>query len=261
MNIKRATVMVPNMLTVGNMGLGFFAIVAAFDDRWVAAPVAIFIAHVMDMLDGRIARWMKATSHFGAEFDSFADWISFGIAPGLMIYWLALKDYGKPGFLLSFFYIFAGACRLARFNVKAAQPADETGGMHFSGLPMPAAGGFIAVLVLLCGLFQSGHQGRTMNLIYHQVPVLRTAIPVIVLAIGFLMISNVQYATFKKRHFLQPQSIQALVMILFVFFMIYAYPQNTIFILYSGYILWGLLNTVVRMYRMKRKPLLNESEK
>src|SRR5947207_1636357 len=121
MNIKKAGGMVPNLFTVLNMALGFFAILASFENRWIAAPTAIFVAHAMDIMDGRMARWMKVTSPFGGEFDSFADWISFGIAPGIMVYLLALRDFGKLGFLLTFLYVFSGAVRLARFNVKSAE--------------------------------------------------------------------------------------------------------------------------------------------
>ncbi len=251
MNI-RARSMVPNMFTVMNMALGFFAILAALEGRWVAAPTAIFIAHVMDILDGRLARWLKVTSPFGGEFDSFADWMSFGIAPALMVYFLALKDYGRLGFLLTFFFIFAGAFRLARFNLKSAE-GDGGPSLMFSGLPIPVAGGFIAVLVLLFGLYQTEHQGRTMSLIYRQVPVLRSAIPVIVFGLALLMMSKVPFTTFKRTHFFRPQSTVMLMVMLFVCFMIYAYPQNTIFILYTGYIVWGLVSMVVRAYRLRKK--------
>src|SRR5206468_3521831 len=86
--LGRATGVLPSLFTVGNMALGFFAIMSAFNERWIAAPTAIFVAHVMDILDGRVARWMGTSSRFGGEFDSFADWISFGIAPGTMVYLL-----------------------------------------------------------------------------------------------------------------------------------------------------------------------------
>lgn len=155
--------MLPNLITVANMFLGFFAIMMALDHRWVAASAAIFVAHACDILDGRIARWIGHTSRFGIEYDSFADWISFGIAPALMVYLLALKDFGKAGLLLTFFYILCGALRLARFNVKSME-TGETSGLHFTGLPIPGAGGFIAILVLLFGLYAENHQGRTMGL-------------------------------------------------------------------------------------------------
>src|SRR5205814_1086006 len=158
------------------------------------------------------------------------------------------------GFLLSFFYVLCGALRLARFNLKAAEP-EGSGGLTFTGLPIPGAGGFIAVLVLLFGLYESGHQGRTMRLLYNQTPYLRAGIPVIVFGISLLMISRIQYVTFKKTHFFRPQSLRTFLITVFVSFMIYAYPQNTIFILYVSYILWGLIGTVWRAYRLRAKDL------
>jgi len=250
-SIRKATVMVPSLFTVGNMAMGFFAITAAFDSRWIAAPIAIFVAHLMDILDGRLARWLGQSSHFGGEFDSFADWISFGLAPGIMIYLLVLKDFGKPGFLLAFFYVLAGAFRLARFNVKSVETV-EGGSHHFTGLPIPGAGGFIAVLVLLFGLFDDGRQGRTMNLIYNHIPFLRAGIPIIVFGLSLLLISKLEYATFKKVHIFRPKSLRTFLITLFGIFMVYAYPQNTIFILYASYILWGIIATSWRVYRLRR---------
>jgi len=250
-NIRKATAVVPNLFTVANMALGFFAIVAAFDRRWVAAPIAIFVAHIFDILDGRVARWMGQASPFGGEFDSFADWISFGLAPGIMIYILVLKDFGKMGFLLAFFYVLAGALRLARFNIQAAN-GDETNSSNFIGLPIPGAGGFIAVLVLLFGLFQTGNQGKTLDIIYNQIPFLRQGIPVIIFSLALLQISKIQYSNFKRTRLFHPKSLRTFLITLFVMFMIYAYPQNTIFFLYLGYILWGLVNTMVRTYKIRR---------
>lgn len=259
MNIKHATNMVPNMFTVGNMALGFFAILAAFDGRWLAAPTAIFIAHAMDILDGRVARWMRVSSPFGGEFDSFADWISFGIAPGIMVFLLALRDYGRLGFLLTFFYVFAGAFRLARFNLKAHEESGPS--LMFSGLPIPVAGGFIAILVLLFGLYQQDHPGRTLPFLYRQIPILKTGIPIIVFTLAFLMISKVPFSTFKRTHFFRPQSYPTFMIMLFVCFMIYAFPENTIFFLYTGYILFGLFAMAVRAYRIRRHPKLEEPAK
>jgi CDP-diacylglycerol--serine O-phosphatidyltransferase len=250
--LSRATGMVPNLFTVANMALGFFAIMAAIDGQWLLAPSCIFVAHIMDILDGRVARWMGLSSRFGGEFDSFADWVSFGIAPSVMVYLLALKDFGKLGFLLSFFFVLCGALRLTRFNLKAAESPSGPSS-NFTGLPIPGAGGFLAILVLLCGLSESGQRGRTMYLLYQNVPHLRGAIPGIVFLLALLMISKVEYAAFKKTKLFRPQSMQALIISLFVIFLIYAYPENTIFILYSSYILWGVINTGWRAYRLRSK--------
>jgi CDP-diacylglycerol--serine O-phosphatidyltransferase len=250
----KARVFLPSLFTVGNMFMGFYAILSAVKGDWIAAPTAIFIGHVLDILDGRVARWFNMTTRFGGEFDSFADWISFGIAPAVMVYLLALREYGKAGFLLAFFYVLCGALRLTRFNLKAAEAEhDAAPSMHFTGLPIPGAGGFLAMLVLLFGLSESGHQGRTMSLLYNRVPYLQEAIPVIVFVLALLMVSKVQYTTFKKTHFFRPQSLPTFMIMLFCVFMIYLYPQNTLFIIYTTYILWGLLTTAWRVYNLRRK--------
>jgi CDP-diacylglycerol---serine O-phosphatidyltransferase len=167
------------------------------------------------------------------------------------VYLLALRDYGKLGFLLSFLFLLCGALRLARFNLKSAQ-SEGAPSPAFVGLPIPGAGGCVAMLVLLVGFYQSGHQGRMGNTLYGFVPFLRKMIPVIVFGLSLLMISKVQYANFKKTHLFRPQSLRTFMIMIFVFFMIYAYPQNTIFILYSAYILWGILGTLWRAYKLGR---------
>jgi CDP-diacylglycerol---serine O-phosphatidyltransferase len=249
--LRKATIFLPNLFTVMNMALGFYAIVAAIDHKWTQAAAGVFVGHVMDIIDGRLARFIGGSSKFGGEFDSFADLVSFGVAPAVMIYLLALKDYGKLGFLLAFLFVLCGALRLARFNLKSSQP-DGSPSPSFVGLPIPGAGGCVAMLVLLVGYYQVGHQGRMTGALYDTLPVIRKIIPVIVFSLALLMISKVQYANFKKTHLFRPQSLRTFMVTVFVFFMIYAYPQNTIFILYSAYILWGILNTVWRAYRLRR---------
>lgn len=248
-NLKKATVFLPNLFTVMNMALGFYAIISAVNHNWTQAAVGVFVGHIMDIIDGRLARFIGGSSKFGGEFDSFADLVSFGVAPAVMIYLLALKDYGKLGFLLAFLFVLCGALRLARFNLKSS---EGTPSPSFVGLPIPGAGGAIAMIVLLVGYYQVGHQGRMGNTLYDLVPLLHKAIPVIVFSLALLMISKVQYATFKKTHFFRPQSLRTFMITVFVFFMIYAYPQNTIFILYSSYILWGIVQTLWRAYRLGR---------
>lgn len=247
--LRRATFFIPSLFTVANMALGFYAIIAAFDHKWTQAAAAVFVGHFMDIIDGRIARFIGGSSKFGGEFDSFADLVSFGMAPAIMIYLVALREYGKLGFLLAFFFVLCGALRLAKFNLKSSDGAPST---TFSGLPIPGAGGCVAMLVLLFGLYQSGQQGRVMGWIFDLVPTLRKMIPVIVFGLALLMVSKVQYTTFKRTQIFRPQSLRTFLVTVFVLFMIYAYPQNTIFILYVSYILWGIFTTLWRAYRLGR---------
>lgn len=115
----RGIYLLPNLFTVGAMFAGFCAIVAAMKSRYEAAAIAIFIAFIMDGLDGRIARLLHAQSEFGAQLDSLSDMISFGISPALVVYSWSLVIMGKSGWLATFIYVACTALRLARFNVQA----------------------------------------------------------------------------------------------------------------------------------------------
>lgn len=248
---RRGVYLVPSMLTVGNMALGFYAIVMSFDEQYFKGATAIIAAHVLDIFDGRIARWTRTTSRFGIEFDSLADWVSFGIAPAVMIYTLALSQYGKWGFLLAFFFVVCGALRLARFNIKAHEGTPATPTTHFVGLPIPAAGGAIAVFILLYEMWLEGRTAKTFKIVMSEIPILYQAIPLIVFTLSLLMVSNVRYSSFKRMKLLRPRSVRTLLLLLFAAFMIYAYPHNTIFIMYAAYILWGVADYFWRAYKMR----------
>src|SRR5438128_5012099 len=143
----RGLVLLPSLLTTGNLFCGFFALLLTVEGRFSDAALAIFVAMVMDMLDGRIARLMKATSQFGVEFDSLADVVSFCVAPAFLLYTFALSRLGRPSWLGAFLFVICGALRLARFNVHTG-----TGDRRFFiGLPTPAAAGLVAATVLLAG--------------------------------------------------------------------------------------------------------------
>ena len=114
----RGIILLPSLLTTGNLFCGFFALLLTVEGRFTEAALAIFVAMVMDLLDGRVARLMKATSQFGVEFDSLADVVSFCVAPAFLIYSFALKDLGRPAWFGAFLFVICGALRLARFNVQ-----------------------------------------------------------------------------------------------------------------------------------------------
>lgn len=252
--------MVPNLFTVANMGLGFFAILRSIEGQWMSVAWAILFAQLMDVLDGRIARWLNTTSDFGMEFDSFADWISFGIAPAVAMYFLVLKNYGELGLALAFFYVLCGAIRLTKFNLKAFDPAPKSASSNFTGLPIPGAGGFLAVTIMLMELSRSNNPGNTFPIIYNMVPYLIKGIPIIVFVLSLLMISRIQYQAFKKTHVFRPRSQFSFLVLLFVSFLIYAYPSNTIFIMYVSYLSWGLINAGLRAARITQKKKYEEEK-
>ncbi len=136
----RGIVLLPSLLTTGNLFCGFFALLLTVEGRFTDAALAIFVAMVMDLLDGRVARLMKATSQFGVEFDSLADVVSFCVAPAFLVYSFALKDLSRPAWFGAFLFVICGALRLARFNVQTGT-VDRR---FFIGLSTPAAAGVIA---------------------------------------------------------------------------------------------------------------------
>ncbi len=144
---RRGIFLLPNLFTTGALFAGFFAIVQAMNGRFEMAAVAIFIAMILDGLDGRVARMTNTQSAFGAEYDSLSDMVSFGVAPALVMYSFALKDMGKLGWIAAFVFCAGAALRLARFNTMLAVQDKR----WFMGLPSPAAAtlvaGFIWVMV------------------------------------------------------------------------------------------------------------------
>ena len=140
---RRGIYLLPNLFTTAALFAGFYAIVQAMNLRFDQAAVAIFVAMVLDGLDGRVARLTRTQSAFGAEFDSLADMVSFGAAPALIVYEWALKGMGKLGWIAAFVYVAGAALRLARFNTML----DVADKRWFTGMPSPAAAALVAGLV------------------------------------------------------------------------------------------------------------------
>src|SRR6185295_4786543 len=140
---RRGIYILPNLFTTAALFAGFYAIVQAMNQRFDMAAIAIFIAAVLDSLDGRVARLTRTQSAFGAEFDSLADMVSFGAAPALVMYEWVLRDLGKLGWFAAFLYVAGAALRLARFNTLL-EVADKR---WFLGLPSPSAAALVAGMV------------------------------------------------------------------------------------------------------------------
>jgi CDP-diacylglycerol--serine O-phosphatidyltransferase len=167
----------PNLFTVFNLFLGFFAIVCSTQGRFVTAAWLIIIATVCDMLDGKIARATHSYSNFGVEFDSLADVVSFGVAPAVMIYLAQLNHLGPLGLVISFTLLAAGAIRLARFNTHVS---GFTKSHFFEGMPIPSGATLISSFVLF-----SYHHWQTMRL-----PGITV---ILVLMASVLMISTIEF--------------------------------------------------------------------
>src|SRR5690625_2345810 len=187
---SRGIYLLPNLFTTGGLFAGFFAIIAASQGRFGAACIAIFVAAVLDGIDGRVARLTNTQSDFGVQYDSLADLISFGMAPALVMYHWALLDLrvdgvalGRMGWLAAFLYAACAALRLARFNSQVAQ-VDKR---WFVGLASPAAAGLMASFVWTADSL--GADGYDM----------RWAALAITVVAGLLMVSRIRYSSFKGR--------------------------------------------------------------
>ena len=186
---SRSIYLLPNLLTTGALFSGFYGIVAAIDEHFAAAGIAVFVAAIFDTLDGRAARATRTESAFGKEYDSLSDMVSFGLAPAIISYqWgvVRIAEYGRAwgriGWLAAFFYCVAAALRLARFNARAAT-ADKR---YFEGLPSPSAAAIVAAFIW----FSS--EWREPGL-----PGLVAAFGITAVA-GALMVSSFGYPSFKQ---------------------------------------------------------------
>lgn len=223
---RQVIYVVPNLLTTGNLFCGLYAIMAVFGANYVKAAIAILVALVFDVLDGQSARWTKTTSQFGIEYDSLADLVSFGVAPGVLIYSWALSGYGLLGIAMIFAFVGCGALRLARYNVLTG----ATDNRYFMGLPIPAAAGVLASLMLLDHhILRVGQEVK---------PVLTL---IVTLALAFLMVSTIRYTKFKGMRLLAGEGFMYVVWGVLVIMLIAAAPQIALFMLFAGYALSGVV--------------------
>jgi CDP-diacylglycerol--serine O-phosphatidyltransferase len=180
--MKKGIYVLPNLFTTGNLFCGFWAMISVFQEQYFYAAVAILLASLFDLLDGKVARLSGATSKFGVQYDSLADLVSFGVAPALLAFSWALRPYGRFGWLAAFLFVVCGALRLARFNVQTS--SGET--KYFKGLPIPAAASTIALTILLyLRLIETGG-------------IKDIVILVMIYVLAFLMVSNIRYFSFKE---------------------------------------------------------------
>lgn len=202
---KKGIYILPNLFTTAGLFSGFYAIINAVNGEFEKAAIAIFVAMIMDILDGRIARWINAQSAFGAQYDSLSDMVSFGLAPSLVVFSWSLSSFGKLGWAVSFIYVAGAALRLARFNTQVGT-ADKR---YFTGLASPAAAGTLASFVWIGSDW--GWVGEDLPFIVRVIALILTAFT------GFLMVSNIRYHSFKGFDFKGrvPFAVIFLVMICF----------------------------------------------
>lgn len=235
----------PSLFTLGNMACGFYALLASVRGEFVSSATAIVVGMVFDALDGRVARLVHGESSFGVEFDSMADFLTFGVAPAHMMYAFILKDYGAWGYPIAFAYALCGGLRLARFNATAH--AGTGGKSHFTGLPIPGGAGFLASFVLLYQIIEEGRPAHTWKFLMKQIPSLYGLAPVMVLALAFLMVSTIPYPAFKQPGLIRPKSLPTIAALCVVGFLLFYYPLTVLFIVFFSYALLGPVSWAARL--------------
>jgi len=231
---RRGIYLLPNLFTTAALFAGFYAIVAAIGGRYEAAAVAVFVAMVLDGVDGRVARMTNTQSAFGAEYDSLCDMVSFGVAPALVAFEWSLHSLGKLGWLAAFVYTAAAALRLARFNTQIAV-ADKR---YFQGLPSPSAAALVA------GMVWAGYEQEIAG------ESVRYFAFAVTLVAGLLMVSNFRYHSFKALDLQGKVRFVTVLAVVLVFVLVSVHPPH---ILFLGFFLYAASGPAVTVVQLRRR--------
>ena len=243
---RRGVYLLPNLLTLGALFAGFYAVIAGMSGNFNEAGWAILIAGICDGLDGRIARLTNTQSAFGAEFDSLSDMVSFGVAPALIMFSWAFAELGRLGWAASFIYMSCAALRLARFNVQLGT-VDKR---FFVGLASPLAAGLVTFVPWVAFKY-----GLEVTL-----PVAYFAVLLTVFA-GLLMISNYRYSSFKELNFKSTVPYMVFIMAVVLLVVIAQNPQEMLLLMCVVYASSGPIGWIYRRQfrRGKAEPAGNRS--
>jgi len=215
---RKGIYFLPSLFTTAGLFFGFFGIIQATLGNFDRAAVGIFIAMIMDGLDGRVARWTNTASDFGKEYDSLVDLVAFGLAPALIIYFWSLNSIGRAGWLISFLYAASTALRLARFNTLTVKD-----NRYFLGLPSPSGGAFV-IFWVWC-MYEFGVAGSSVAWLS----------ALITLSSAILMVSNVRFRSFKDFDHKNKVPFVVLIALLLIFVLVYFDPATVLFLLALGY--------------------------
>ena len=225
----------PNLVTTANLFFGFFAIIHALRGEFITSAYAIVAAAVFDLLDGRLARLTRSTSKFGAEYDSLCDAVSFGVAPGLVLYLWALEPFGRIGWLASFLFVACGALRLARFNVQASVLEKA----FFQGLPIPMAAGIVASSILAFSDLKMDPEGNIWLLL-------------MTFLLALVMVSNFRYRSFKDLDLKQRLPFRYLVLGVMILVLVAYRPEVNLFLLFLTYAILGAIFGILNFGKNKK---------
>ena len=229
----RGIYLLPNLFTTGALFAGFYAITSAMGGRYETAVISIFVAMILDGLDGRVARLTNTQSDFGAQYDSLSDMLSFGVAPALVMYLFAFSSLGKVGLFAAFVHMAGGALRLARFNTQV-ETADKR---YFQGLPSPAAAAIPAGFIWVC--IEYGYDMAVMKYVAL----------ILITCSGLLMVSNFRYSSFKEIDLKGKVPFFVAIAVMLGIAFVMAQPQTMLFLLFLGYAISGPVVTLIMRRR------------
>lgn len=235
----RGVYLLPNLFTTANLFAGFYAIMCAINGNFTVAAATIFVAMVLDGLDGRVARMTNTQSAFGAEYDSLSDMVAFGLAPAIIAYQWALSGLGNVGLTIAFIYVACAALRLARFNTQIGV-VDKR---WFIGLASPAAAGVVAGVVW--ALSDNG-----VGVVDLSVPVIILFAVLVALA-GMLMVSNIKYYSFKDLDIKGRVPFVAILVVVLAFAVVFSDPPRILLLLFLVYALSGPVQYVLHVRKRK----------
>jgi len=243
--LRKGVYIIPNLFTTAGLFAGFYSVISTLNHQYQMAATMIVVAQLCDLLDGRIARLTRSSSSFGVQYDSLADLVAFGVAPGILVYTWALRPWGRWGWLAATLYVTCGALRLARFNVQIGTVEKR----HFVGLPIPAAAGTIAATVLLYYYF--GGQGDTSK---HIMMLL------VIYGVAALMVSEIRYFSFKEIRLHHRHPFPVLLGLIVLIMLTIGAPQVMFFLGVTTYALSGPVTLLVRLLSWRRRKAAAESD-
>jgi CDP-diacylglycerol--serine O-phosphatidyltransferase len=236
----RGIYLLPNLFTTANLFAGFFSIITAINGNFYVASATVFVAMVLDSLDGRVARLTNTQSAFGAEYDSLSDMVAFGLAPAVLAYQWSLSSLGNVGLTVAFIYVACAALRLARFNTQIGK-VDKR---WFIGLASPAAAGVVAGAVwAVWALDEVGVSGVDLPL------ALVMLFALLVATAGLLMVSNIKYYSFKDLDLKGRVPFVAILVVVLVFAVIFSDPPRILLIIFLAYAASGPVQYLMRRRR------------
>jgi CDP-diacylglycerol---serine O-phosphatidyltransferase len=240
----RGIYILPNLITTASLFAGFYAIIEAINGNFELAAVAILVSLILDGLDGRVARMTHSSSNFGVQYDSLADLVSFGVAPALIVYFWALRPYGRYGWVAAFLFVVCGALRLARFNVQTGVIDPR----YFNGLPIPAAATMVATYILM--YYELGDWAPDRHIL----------VLLMIYVLSFLMVSNIKYYSFKKFELFQRKPFPVLVGAVLLFLVIAIEPKIMGCLAMGSYVLSGPLLTLLLLWKRRKEPEIHDTE-